>query len=94
MSKLSDRIAKLTEVAEIGRELEPLLSQVVQQRFFAAVERQCVNVMIDAKTDDERRHAANFARAARELQSFIRNAVDAASRAPDTIAKLREKSDE
>ncbi len=94
MSKLADRIAKLTEVAEIGNELKPLMSPVVQQKFFAAVEGQLCNLMIDAKTDDDRRNAAHFARAVRELNSFVRNAVDAAARAPETIAKLKEKTDE
>lgn len=94
MSKLADRIAKLTEVAEIGRELKPLLSPVVQEKFFAAVERQLCNLMIDAKTDDERRNAAHFAKAVRELNAFIRNAVNSGERAPETIAQLKEKTDE
>ena len=94
MSKLADRIAKLTDVAEVGRELKPLMSPVVQQKFFAAVERQLCNAMIDAKTDEDRRHAAHFARAVRELNSFIRNAVDTGERAPEAIAKLKEKTNE
>lgn len=88
---VQDRIDRL--VREIGdaEVLKPLVSDAAQARFFAPFERDLVEMIICADTDEQRRDLAASLRALRTLNTSIRAFVASAKRAPVEIDKLRGK---
>lgn len=88
------RLARLEGVHDLGLELMPLLSPAVQHGFFAAMDAVLCQEMIEARPEDDetRRGAALMARALRELNAFVRNAVESGQRAPKEMDKLRSRN--
>ena len=87
---MSDRKhQRLAATEATGERLKALFDDPAVSRWFDGTDDHYVDMLIAAKTDDERREWAAMARALRELRTFVDGAVTDGARARKELDEMR-----